>query len=355
MAQHRVERAFLFLLAFIPISLFCAFILKHQTWTFITSILAIIPLARLIGYATKEIALQSNPFISGIVNATFGNLIELIIAILALRKGQIGLVQHSIIGSIVGNLLLLIGLSIFIGGLKFKEQKFNQSSVSVSATMLIIAMAGLTIPSVYQWTVPNAGQHVQILCDAVAIILALTYLASLFFAFHSHKHLFDPSDEFAASQETPTISIKMAILIILGTMIIVSIESELLVDVVEHASHELGLTESFIGLVVIAIITNIAEKANAIHFALEDKIDIALEIGFSSAIQIALLVVPTLVVFSHINHYEFSLVFTSFELIPVFFAVLIVSYLSNDGKCNWLEGIQLVSIYLIIAIAFFFI
>lgn len=355
MGQHHVERAFIWLLAFIPISIILAWLTDHKTGIFITSILAIIPLARLLGYATKEIALQSNPAISGIVNATFGNIIELIIAILALRKGQITLVQTSIVGSIVGNLLLLTGLSIFLGGLRFKEQKFNQSSVSISATMLIIAIAGLAIPSVYCQTVPNAQPNVQTLCDAVAIVLACTYIASLFFAFYSHKHLFDPSDEFAASQEEPSISIKASILIILFSTLIVTIESELLVSVVEDAARDLGVTESFIGLVVIAIITNIAEKANAIHFALQDKLDISLEIGLSSAIQIALLVVPVLVVISHIQGYAFSLVFAPFELIPMFFAVLIVDHLSNDGKCNWLEGIQLVSIYLIIAIAFFFI
>ncbi len=352
---HKIEKIFIWLLLLIPVSIYFGVWTHSKTGTFITTILAIIPLARIIGFATKEIALQSNPAIGGLINATFGNIIELFICILALRKGLFEVVQASVVGSIMGNILLLMGLSIFAGGLKFKEQHFNRDSVGVSATMLIIAVVGLVIPTMYNLTTHASEHHVALVCDAVAVVLALVYISGLIFAFVTHKHLFDASDEIKASQEASNISIRAAGLLLLIATLIVAVESELLVKVVEEAAIELNLTQKFIGLVVIAIITNIAEKANAIHFALDNKLDISLEIGLSSAIQIALFVVPTLVVISQINGYHFSLVFPLFDIIPVFFAVLIVNKLSEDGKCNWLEGVQLVSVYFIIAIAFFFV
>jgi Ca2+:H+ antiporter len=343
------------MLLFIPVSFYFAFFTQDKTITFITTIFAIVPLARIIGYATREIALQTNPTLGGLVNATFGNAIELIIAILALSRGLIRVVQASIIGSIIGNLLLLIGLSVFVGGIKYKEQKFNKDSVGVSSTMLIIAVAGLAIPSVYALTVKPDIHQVSMLSDAVAIVLALTYLASLVFSLITHKHLFDASDEIKATHHLPTITKKGAYIILFLTTIVVAIESELMVRVVSDAALNLGLTQTFIGIVVIAIITNIAEKANAIHFALDNKIDIGLEIGLSSAIQIALFVVPILVLLSQLFNYGFSLVFSMFEIIAVVFAVMIVNYLSSDGRCNWLEGVQLIAVYSIIAIAFYFV
>lgn len=352
---HRIEKIFIWMLAFIPISMYLGYFTNHHTLTFLTAVVALIPLARIIGYATKEIALQSNPTVSGLFSATFGNAIELIIAILALRRGLIEVVQGSIIGSIIGNLLLLIGVSIFFGGLKFKEQKFNKDSVGVSSTMLIIAVTGLALPTVYFFTAhPQPGQ-VQVLSDAVAVVLALTYIASLVFSLYTHKHLFDASDEIKASRDKPTINVKSAVILLLIATILASIEAEFLVRVIQAAASSMGVSEIFIGVVVIAIVTNIAEKTNAIHFAMENKLDIAIEIGLSSAIQIALFVVPILVLISEIYGYGFSLVFTFFEILAAFFAVMIINYLSSDGRCNWLEGAQLISVYLIIAIAFFFI
>jgi Ca2+:H+ antiporter len=352
---NRIEKIFLWFLLFIPVSIFFAFFTENKTLAFISSILAIVPLARIIGYATRELTLQTNPTIGGLLNATFGNVVELFIAILALSRGLIEVVKASIIGSIIGNILFLIGLSIFFGGLKFKEQRFNKDSVGVSATMLIIAITGLALPTVYALTVPTTAHEVQFLSDAVAIVLAIIYFAGLIFAFFTHKHLFDTSDELKATHEKPSITKKAAILILLAATLAVAFESELLVRDIETAAQNMGLSQVFIGVVVIAIITNIAEKANAIHFAIENKLDIALEIGLSSAIQIALFVVPILVLVSQLFHYSFTLQFSMFEIISTLFAIMIVNYLSSDGRCNWLEGAQLISVYMIIAIAFFFI
>jgi Ca2+:H+ antiporter len=350
----RIGRVFYWFLLFIPISLFSGLILKDDTLTFITCILAIVPLARIMGYSTKEISLQTNPTVSGLLSATFGNAIELIIAIFALRAGLIVVVQASIIGSIIGNILLLVGLSIFAGGLRYKNQRFNNETIAVSSTMLIIVVAGLAIPSLYDLLNPH-GPHIQLLSAAVAVVMTLIYLAGLIFSLHTHKDLFDASDEMKATHEKPTMSKRLASIILLLAVIVVAIESELLVHGIETAAASIGITQTFIGIVVIAIITNIAEKSTAVHFALANKLDVSIEIGLSSAIQIALFVVPILMLVSQIFNFGFTLVFTPFEILAVMLAVFIVNYLSADGRCNWLEGAQLISVYAIIAIAFFFV
>jgi Ca2+:H+ antiporter len=352
----RIGKVFYLLLIFIPISIFFGLFTKNETLTFITSILSIIPLARIVGYATKEISLQTNPTISGLISATFGNAIELIIAIFALKNGLIDVVKASLIGSIVGNILLLVGLSILFGGLRYKHQRFNNETIAVSSTMLIIVVAGLSIPSAYNFIGPSAAQeHIPTLSIAVAIVMALIYIAGLVFSLLTHKDLFDASDEIKATNEKPTMSKRFAAFILLLTIIVVAVESELLVRGIEGAAKTIGITQIFIGVVLIAIVTNIAEKATAIHFALENKLDVSIEIGLSSAIQIALFVVPILMLVSQMLHFGFDLVFSPFEILSVVLAVMIINYLSADGRCNWLEGAQLISVYLIIVIAFFFI
>jgi Ca2+:H+ antiporter len=350
----KIEKFFFWMLLFIPVSCFFALFTSNKTLTFITSILAIIPLARILGFVTKEVSLQTNPTIGGLLSATFGNIIELMIAIIALREGLVRVVQASLIGSIIGNILLLIGLSVFFGGIKYKFQKFNKQAIGVSSTMLIIAVAGLAIPTVYSFAKPDA-LSIGVLSGAVAAVMAVIYIAGLIFSLRTHKDLFDASDEIKATHEKPLIDKKMAALILFITTIVVAIESEFLVTGIKETAVTIGLTQTFIGVVIIAIITNIAEKTAAINFALENKLNISLEIGLSSAIQIALFVVPILVIVSQIFNYGFLLVFSIFEIIALMIAVMIVNYLSADGICNWLEGAQLMSVYLIIAIAFFFV
>ena len=239
--------------------------------------------------------------------------------------------------------------------MKYKEQRFNKMSAGVSSTMLIIAVAALAIPTFYSLTSQPSQHQIQVLSDVLAGVMATIYLAGLFFALYTHKQLFDASDEIKSSLDKPLLSRKNAILLLVGTVLVVAFVSEALVNSVEHAAVSIGMTQTFIGIVVIAIITNIAEKLAAVHFARENKLDISIEIGSSSAIQIALFVVPILVVISSIFNYGFSLVFTAFEVITMLFAVMIINYLSADGKCNWLEGAQLISLYLIIAIVYYFI
>lgn len=350
----RIEKIFFWMLLFIPLSVLVAITTENATMQFIIATLAIIPLARILGYATNEIALQTNPTIGGLVSATFGNIIELIVAIFALREGLVRVVQASIVGSILGNILLLTGMSVFIGGLRHKYQQFNNKAANVSSTMLIIAVVGVTIPSLYNFTNPSSP-HIPLLSDAVALVLAIVYIGGLFFSLWTHKDLFDASDEIKATHQKPSLSKKAAYVILFIATGVVTIESDILVRAIEGTAHQLGMTQTFIGVVLIAIITNIAEKASAIKFALENKLDIALEIGMSSAIQIALFVVPLLLFLSQVFGFGFTLVFSLFEVVSILLAVMIINHLAADGVCNWLEGVQLMSVYAIIAIVFYFI
>ncbi len=350
--QFKKKYLFNALLIFFPISIILWLNSIKGVPLFITSILSLIPIARIIGRATEDLTIQTNPTIGGIFNATFGNIIELIIAILAIRAGFIELVKASLIGSIIANILLLIGLSIFIGGLKYKEQRFNTKSAGVSSTMLIIAVTGMAIPSIYSIA---TGKEIAVLGYIVSVILAVIYIAGLIFALKTHKHLFDVVETYKREKIKPKWSIKQASIILAVFVGLAALQSELLITSIEESSLKLGLTETFIGVVIIAILTNLAEKTTAVRMALKNKIDIALEIGTSSATQIALFVVPILIFISLIMARPFALVFNIFQLISMIFAVMIVNYLSADGRCNWLEGAQLLTVYMILVVAFFFV
>lgn len=349
-----LNRLFSIMLIFIPISVGFAIFTDNDIALFFTSMLAVIPLAIIMGHATKELVLQTNPTIGGLLSATFGNLIELIIAIIALKEGLIRVVQASIVGSIIGNLLFLTGLSILFGGLRYKHQRFNKESVGVSSTMLIIIVAAISIPSIFIFIYPQSS-HITILTDSVALVMALTYMAGLVFSLKTHKELFDASDEMKSTKERPILSKRTAGWVLLLATIIVAMESEFFVRGIDAANHVLGLSETFIGVIVIAIVTNIAEKGSAVIFALKNKLDVSLEIGLSSAIQVALFVVPILVFVSQLLGYGFILRFSVFEVAAILLSVMIVNHLAADGRCNWLEGVQLISVYMILAIVFLFI
>ena len=355
-----VDRIFWSLLIFVPISMLCQGLRAPDIVIFIASVGALIPLARYIGRATESIALQSNHTIGGLMNATFGNLIELLIAIFAIAHSLtqprlIEVVKASIIGSIIGNILLLIGLSMFFGGLKYSEQRFNRYSAGVSSTMLIICVVGMAIPSVYSRTTQTGVEHMNAVSGVVSGLLAAIYICGLVFALFTHRHLFDTSDELRAAKEKPEWTMHKAGIILLVSSALAAYESELLVSRIEAATQFFHFTHVFVGAVIVAIVTNIAEKTNAILFARKNNIDLSIEIGTSSAIQIALFVVPILVFTSLLMGRPFLLDFSGFQLVAMVFAVMIVNSLAPDGRCNWLEGAQLIAVYLIIATAFYFI
>jgi Ca2+:H+ antiporter len=321
---------------------------------FAITALALVPIARFIGRATSDLALRANPTVAGLLAATFGNMIELVIAGLALQKGLVEVVKASIVGSIVGNILLLIGLSMFAGGLRYRDQTFNRESAGVSSTMLIIAVTGLSVPTVFLKTSPQVGERdLPVLSAIVCAVLAATYVCGLVFTFKTHRQLFDVTDEMREAREQPAWSARKAGVVLALATLAAAVESEALVAVIEPAGKALGLGQLFIGVVIIAVVTNVAENTTAILYALRDNVNLAIEIGTSSAIQIALFVVPILVGVGAVVGTPFTLDFTLLEVAAMMFAVMIVNYLSADGRCNWLEGVQLLAVYTVLAAGFF--
>lgn len=338
------------MLLFVPVSIIAEFMHLSPTIIFILSALAIVPLAGLMGEATEEITFYSGPRTGGFLNATFGNATELIIAFFALKAGLFDIVKASIAGSVLGNILLVLGLSMFLGGLKYKTQHFSKKIVDVSSSMLLLAVIGLCIPAIFTYTVRPELLNTQYegLSVEVAAIMFLIYILSLLFSFYTHKDIYsiDHSEESA-----PKWSLKKAVAVLIGATVLIGFESEMLVEAVEPMTKAIGLSEFFVGIILIPIIGNAAEHSTAVVMAMKNKMDIAIEIAIGSSLQIILFVTPILV-FLSLLFTPMSIIFNLFELISLVVAVFIANRVASDGESNWLEGIQLLSVYLIIAFSF---
>lgn len=342
------------LLAFVPLSILLHLLHINPVWVFITSALAIIPLAGFMGMATEELAKRFGSSIGGLLNATFGNAAELIITLIAVRAGKLELVLASLTGSIIGNILLVLGLSVFLGGLKFKVQRFNADVAGVHTVMMILAVIAMYTPSLFVHLMPQQtnGGDVLNLSLWVSGLLILLYLASLWFSLKTHQDLFKSAEE---DHHPPHWSRATAYLTLGAATAFVAWESEILVHSIEPAVATLGMSEMFVGVIVLPIIGNAAEHASAVVFAVKNKMDISLNICVSSSTQIALFVAPLLVFLSIPLGHPMSFVFNDFELIAVGFSALIAAFIARDGQCNWLEGAQLLAVYLILVFAFYFI
>jgi len=326
-------------------------------WLFVSSSLAIIPLAGLMGEATEQLAERLGPGVGGLLNATFGNAAELIIALFALYKGYDEVVKASLAGSILGNVLLVLGASLLAGGLKHSSQTFNRTAAGVGATMLVMASLGLLVPAIFhelpEVTARDIGLEHE-LSIGVSIILILTYLAHLVFSLVTHRRLFNPENLDFHEQEKQWSSRTATIVLIVAT-ILVALMSEILVGAVEHASHFMGMNKIFIGVVVVAIVGNAAEHSTAVLVALKNEMDLAVGIAVGSALQIALFVAPILVFASYLRAEPMDLRFTSLEVLAVIAGVFIARMVAEDGESNWLEGMWLRMVYAILALAFFFV
>ena len=357
------------LLVFVPVAFALRYVPGWQNGTalFIVSALAIIPIAGWMGHATEQLAHRMGEGIGGLLNASFGNAAELIIALIALRAGHIEVVKASITGSIIGNLLLVLGVSIFAGGLRFKTQKFNKTAVCASCTALILAASALVIPTVFHfaaarspggWT-PEAEQRLSL---AIAFVLIATYGAILLFSLVTHKQLFvggeadiASSDAEAAGDDHATPwSIRKSVGVLLAATVAVAWVSEFLVGAVEAAQHSLGVTEVFVGVIIVAIVGNAAEHSTAITMALKNKMDLSIGIAVGSSLQIALFVAPVLVFASYFFPHRLNLEFTLPEVAAVVIAAFVTDQIAGDGECNWLEGVQLLALYVIIGLLFFY-
>lgn len=348
-----LEHALDLLLIFIPIAAILHYSHAPELWAFITSGLAIIPLAGWMGKATESLSERLGAGVGGLLNATFGNAAEMIIAFQGLRAGLTEVVKASLTGSILGNILLVLGASMLAGGLKHRNQRFNSAAATMSATLMALSAIGLLVPALFHWvTRGTAGGAERNISLEISIVLFATYVLSLIFALGTHKDLYLGTSR--QHQEASTMRPKTAGVVLLGATALVAWMSELLVHAVEPASKSLGLTEVFVGVIAVAIIGNAAEHSTAILVAMKNQMDLAYHIAVGSSMQIALLVAPLLVFLSYALGSPMDLVFTTFEVITVGLAVAIVSLVAVDGESNWMEGVLLISVYLIFGIAFFY-
>jgi Ca2+:H+ antiporter len=356
--------------------------------TFVFATIALIPLAKLIGDSTEHLATHYGTSTASLLNVTFGNAAEIIIATVALSAGLVTLVKASIIGAIIGNLLLIFGLSLFVSGLKKKEQFFNKENTGHQGSMLFLAIIGLAIPTMLAANLlrPTTGvslaeihSNINIISDVLAAVLLGVYIASIIFTFVTHKHIFAiPSIEMEGEKRQKTTSgddkiykeieqgrssdrhdfgwSKKKCILLLGASVIgVVIVSEILVSSIEVAIKDFGVSEIFVGAIIVGIIGNAAEHSSAITFARKGKLDLSIGIAAGSGTQIAIFVVPILVIAGILLHQPFSLVFTIYELAVIFLGAIIVNLIAHDGKSNWFEGLMLTAVYAMIAVGFFFI
>lgn len=355
-ATGRFPVSMLLLLA-VPASVGLRMLHASPVLIFLTACLGVLPLAGLMGKATEEIAERTGPTIGGLLNATFGNAAELIIAIVALRAGLVDLVKASITGSILGNLLLILGLSLIAGGTKAPILKFNRTNAGMSSAMLALAVAGLVFPALFHSLNPNTeGSRLAFtelqLSEAVAVILAVTYGLSLLFSLRTHKTLFGVDATSTPHGASWSVAKAVAVLGLATAGVVV--ESEILVHAVEGVTASIGLSETFLGLIIIPIIGNAAEHATAVVVARKGQTDLALQIALGSSTQVALLVAPLLVLAGLIFQVPLNLVFTSFEVAALGVTTIVVSIITLDGESHWFEGAQLLALYAMIAAAAFF-
>lgn len=343
------------LLIFIPVSFYAEFKNMH-TLVFFSACLGIIPLAGLMGRATEYLADRVGDGIGGLLNATFGNACELIIALAALRAGLYDIVKASITGSIIGNILLVLGASMLAGGIKFQTQVFNRTAATTSATLLALAAISMVVPATFH-NFNKSSTNEDELALGISIVLFVVYILSLFFSLRTHKHLYTRQGDADTEEALGTTGwgVKKSIGVLAGTTILVSLLSELLVHTVEHVATDLHLNQIFIGVVLIAIIGNAAEHSTAIMMAMKNKMDLAMNIALGSGAQIALFVAPILVFTSYLIGKPMNLCFTDVEVLSIAVSVIILGYVATDGECNWLEGVQLLAVYAILGTAFYFI
>lgn len=343
------------LLPAVPVALGLAWLGRSPLAVFVFAALGLVPLAGVLGASTEALAGWTNPTVGGLLNATMGNAAELIVGLIALRSGHLEVVKASLSGSIIGNLLLVLGLSLLAGGMGREKQEFSRTVASTNCTMLFIAAVGLIMPAVYDLSVfghlsegPPILEHLSLW---TAAILMFTYLMGLLFTLKTHRALFAS----ASGHQPPEMSRNRAIVsLLLGTALI-ALLSELLMRELQVAQQAFGFTDFFMGVVVVALVGNAAEHSTAITMARKNQIELAMTIGVGSSTQIALFVAPLLVFVSLLMGHPMSLVFNAFEIVAVVLSVLVVQMISSDGETNWLEGAQLLAIYLLLVVAFYFV
>ena len=344
------------LLLFVPAAVALDLLHASPLLIFIASALAIAPLASVLGESTGVLAAYSGPAIGGILSATMGNATEMIIAFFALHAGHINVVKASLSGSIIGNLLLVLGLSLVAGGIRNPVQRFARGTSAMNSTMLMIAVAALVMPAVFNLTIFGTLQHRDVNLEHLSLwtsgVLILLYLLNLLFVFRTHRSVFQ--SQHADEDEQKTSRSQAIVSLALATALIAWM-SEILVGQIAPVTRALGMTELFVGVIVVALVGNAAENSTAIIMARRNKMDLSMAIATGASTQIALFVAPVLVFLSFAIGHPMTLVFNGFEIAAIVLSVLIVEMISSDGETNWFEGAQLLAVYAIVAVAFYFV
>jgi len=338
-------------LVLVPAALALEYLHAPPAVVFLAAAAAIVPLAHLMGLATEELAVRTGPTFGGLMNATLGNAAELIIGLFALRAGLLELVKASVTGSIIGNLLLILGLSLLAGGLRYPKQTFNRQAAGMNVALLALAAVGLVVPALFDFTHPR-GSHAVLerLSITVAVVLMAVYILSLVFSLKTHRELFRPAD----SHEEPRWSRRRSLTTLVVVTALVAWLAEILVGVTEETVAALGVSEFFLGIIIIPLVGNAAEHGAAVMMAAKDKMDLSFAIAVGSSTQVALFVAPVLVFASLLLGHPMDLSFTAFEVTAVALSTGVVTVIALDGESNWLEGAQLLAVYGILAAAFFF-
>jgi Ca2+:H+ antiporter len=345
------------LLIFVPVTIGLEFLMPaSHTLIFLAACLAVVPLAGWLGHATEELARHTGAGVGGLLNATFGNAAELIIATMAIRKGLYSVVKASLTGSIIGNILLVLGAAALAGGLKHKRQKFNLTGARAQATLLTLAAIALVMPAAFHSLGgPQAVMKEDGLSLDISWVLLIAYGLHLVFALRTHKQLFAGERADGAEDAAGGWSVRRALLTLAGATVLIAWMSEILVGSVQEAAAAFGMTNVFIGVIVVAVVGNAAEHSSAVMLALKDRMELSMGIAVGSSLQTALFVAPLLVIASHfIGPRPMDLMFTPAEVLAIFLAVLITGQVASDGESNWIEGVQLLAVYFIMAIVFYF-
>jgi len=349
------------LLLFVPVAIVLDLMHVSPLLIFIASALAIAPLASVLGESTGNLASSCGPAIGGILSATMGNATEMIIAFFALHAGHINVVKASLAGSIIGNLLLVLGLSLVAGGLRNPVQRFSRTTSSMNSTTLMIAVAALVMPAVFNLALFGTLQHHDVKLENISLwtsgVLIALYLLNMFFVFRTHSASFSAPHAAPQQQEeaSPGTSRTQAIVSLGLATVLIAGMSEILVDQIAPVTRALGMTELFVGVIVVALVGNAAENSTAIIMARRNRMDVSMSIATGASTQIALFVAPVLVFLSVAIGHPMSLVFNGFEIAAIVLSVLIVEMISSDGETNWFEGAQLLAVYAIVAVAFYFV
>lgn len=343
------------LLVFIPVTIALELLRADHLAVFVTAGLAIIPLAGMLGRATEHLTAHVGAGLGGLLNASLGNAAELIIALVALREGLHDVVKASLTGSILGNILLVLGASMIAGGIKYERQKFNQTAAGMGASLLLLAAVGLIIPALFHFTASDRGVVIEReLSLEISLVLFTIYAMSLIFSLKTHKHMFAGENHTVSDLGEQPWSRSQAIIVLTVVTALVGLMSEMLVGALDQAAKTLGLTQLFVGVILVALVGNAAEHSTAVMVAMKNKMDLALGIAIGSSLQIALLVAPILVFSSYLLGDPLDLIFTPFEVAAVTISVLVVGFVSVDGESHWMEGVMLVGVYAMLAIAFYF-